>query len=164
MQEYENNYALEWYKYGRAHEADRVMHFMMMWLAFNWLYNQERYDSGVSSDVDAIRNYCSKHYDVLKQYKAFSSNSMTYFEEAPVSDEISEAKRRERFEILMDWNHKHSELERMQALLLTIYQVRCNLFHGSKSLRIDRNMKLVQATGKIMEGYLKTILDERDQR
>ena len=41
------------------------------------------------------------------------------------------------------------------SLIGTLYQVRCNLFHGSKSLRINRDIELVKYSAVILEGYLK---------
>lgn len=47
--------------------------------------------------------------------------------------------------------------ERMVSLILTIYQVRCNLFHGSKTPsgpRETRDSELIESSAEIMEEYL----------
>lgn len=46
----------------------------------------------------------------------------------------------------------------VESLLITIYQVRCNLFHGSKSLHNPRDLELVRSSSIILEGYLKAYL------
>ena len=157
MQENEKNYAREWFEYGRAHKDDRVMHFMMMWLAFNWLYNQERHSSVITTETAAIRSYCERHQQILMNYYPYASPSISCFLIDPVQDAISGSPRNDLFGDLKD--HTSTPLKRLQALLLTIYQVRCNLFHGSKSLHIQRDMELVKASGDILEGYLKEILE-----
>ena len=74
----------------------------------------------------------------------------------PVYDVIHDRNenRKQRYEKL-----KNAQgVERLESLFLTIYQVRCNLFHGSKSLHIDRDIQLVRAASIILENYLKALL------
>lgn len=48
---------------------------------------------------------------------------------------------------------------KLTNLILTIYQVRCNLFHGSKSLHIDRDLELVYSSAILMEGYMDALIN-----
>lgn len=51
--------------------------------------------------------------------------------------------------------------EKMVNLILTIYQVRCNLFHGSKTPsgpRETRDSLLIESSAEIMEEYMKRLL------
>jgi hypothetical protein len=49
----------------------------------------------------------------------------------------------------------------LEAILLIIYQIRCNLFHGSKTEtngeEFERNHLLVRASAQVMEKLLKEI-------
>ena len=45
-------------------------------------------------------------------------------------------------------------------LFLQIYQVRCNLFHGSKSMRTDRNKVLEEDSCKILHDFLMRIIND----
>lgn len=150
------NYALEWYRYGLNNQDDAVFRFMMHWIAFNWLYSEYRYDPD-TSEKDAIREYCRVHYRELSRFDAFSTDAISVFLKEPVRDIVSGFVRSNgtrQFSLL-----RESEgLTRMTSLILTIYQVRCNLFHGSKSLRIERDLELVHASAAIMEGYLRAVL------
>ena len=57
------------------------------------------------------------------------------------------------------WSLVHdSGLEQLTSLILTIYHVRCHLFHGSKSLKIDRYVELVRASSIILEDYIREVL------
>lgn len=50
-----------------------------------------------------------------------------------------------------------SEKSKITYLIMTIYQVRCNLFHGSKKPLEDRDQKLVYESSVIMEKVLRVI-------
>ena len=150
--DYNKDYGLEWYRYGLEKGDEPIMRFMMHWIAFNWLYSS--FCKCVGEDLKeaaAIKIFCESNYTKLSKYDPFTTDAFQVFLENPVEDEHNGSTRIRRFE---DLRHK-TGLQRMIALFLTIYQVRCNLFHGSKSLRIERDVSLVRAASVILEGYLK---------
>lgn len=146
------DYALEWYKYGLDKNDDAIVKFMMHWIAFNWLYSAY----GDRRETNNIKAFCQNNYDSLSHYDAFSDKAIEIFMTSPVYDVIHDRNenRKQRYEKL-----KNAQgVERLESLFLTIYQVRCNLFHGSKSLHIDRDIQLVRAASIILENYLKALL------
>ena len=48
--------------------------------------------------------------------------------------------------------------EKVIALFMTIYQIRCNLFHGQKGPIPERNVALVGSSAKILECFLEEIM------
>jgi len=48
-------------------------------------------------------------------------------------------------------------VERATDLLLSVYQARCNLFHGG-SPDDERDLRLVESSAEIMNGYLRALL------
>ena len=46
----------------------------------------------------------------------------------------------------------------LYALFKAIYYVRCNLFHGSKSMRVERNYGLLEDGSKILKDLLFKVL------
>ena len=48
---------------------------------------------------------------------------------------------------------------KMMSLILTIYQIRCNLFHGQKDPTIDRDLALISEAASVMEKILFVILE-----
>ena len=146
------DYALDWYKYGLDNDDDAIYKFMMHWIAFNWLYSE----CHRGNDTLNIGDYCEKNFELMSRFDAFSTDDIQIFLEKPVKDEAHGFSRKARYEDLLT----QTGAERLKSLLLTIYQVRCNLFHGSKSLRIQRDLDLVHASAAIMEGYLKAILGD----
>ena len=143
------NYALEWYEYGLKND-DPIIRFMMFWVAFNWLYKECREER----DDTNIKSFCHRKYEKLIQFDAFSSDAFQVFLEKPVRDETNGYERRSRFDSIKNDRGP----KRVENLLLTIYQVRCNLFHGSKKLQDPRDMDLVCASADILKGYLEVLL------
>ena len=46
---------------------------------------------------------------------------------------------------------------------MSIYQIRCNLFHGSKSMYYKRNVDLIQDSANILEDLLTRIITKESQ-
>ncbi len=152
----EKDYALEWFTYGLQNNDDAIIKFMMHWIAFNWLYSEYRRNSR-TYEAEAIKAFCEKNFDKLSRYNAFTSPTIDVFLERPVRDILNgrvTAEGTDRYRSLK----YDSGLEQLTSLVLTIYHVRCNLFHGSKSLKIDRDVELVRASSIILEGYLRAVL------
>ncbi len=146
-------YASEWYEYGR-NSKDPTVRFVMYWIAFNWLYSEIEGDG----DKWKIPEYCKKHHDRLSKYNAFGTQAYEDLVREPVM-------RMERTTVRATNSYLNRRLREgtsedpIADLLLTIYQVRCNLFHGSKKRRNMRDGILVGASATIMEGYLGKLLD-----
>ena len=174
----EKNYAIEWYGYGLDENNEFVIKFMMHWIAFNWLYN----GCGKGPERDRIIGFCleTENYERLSRYNPFDTTEFEVFSEKAVrrvermqdtqsadsKDQEQDAKpaRRARrgrpnnddlvYRNLLEATGKI----RVTNLLLAIYRVRCNLFHGSKSLQDERDLQLVYSSAVIMEGYMKASL------
>jgi hypothetical protein len=140
---------------------DAIVKFMMHWIAFNWLYSEYRY-GGEVSETQAIIEFCRENYERLSRYNAFRGREINIFLDQPVRSVVSAMVTSEGTKEYKDLVYGNG-LSRLTSLMLTIYRVRCNLFHGSKSLMIQRDLDLVRASSTILEGYLKAVLaDEPD--
>ena len=134
-----DNIAKEWLSYGLEKGDDFFTKFMMYWIAFNRLYSENSYNE--KSERKQIRLFCKDKLQELKRYDAFSKSEFQVLAEKPVMDARTTT---------ID-NYTEQQYERMKRgsiidLLLTIYQMRCNLFHGSKSLMNPRDIALVRAS------------------
>ena len=156
--------ALAWYEYALATGDDSVGRFMMNWIAFNWIYCKCR----GGSDRMQIESLCKERQGVLERYNPFDDNEVIgVFKEKPVLDGRGRNQRRVdpiRPSQMDPWQLQDgicngSSLERIQCLLLAIYQVRCNLFHGSKEPHDTRDQDLVRSSAKIMQGYMEALLN-----
>ena len=101
--------------------------------------------------MDNIRSYFLHNKAKFEQYDAFSAPGIDVFLEGPVYGRNMQASGKN-FEGVKRKDHL--------SLIKTLYCVRCNLFHGSKSLVCDRDQRLVRASADILEGYLNAILEQ----
>ena len=148
----DTEYALEWYRYGLEKGDDAIIKFMMHWIAFNWLYSECQQGT---EEAD-IRQFCKKHYERLSRYDPFVTGAYLVFEEKSVTT-TNHGESHNNGGLLYSLRHDSGE-KRVESLLITIYHVRCNLFHGSKHLYVERDRNLVRSSAIIMEGYLKALL------
>lgn len=148
----EKNYALDWYRYGLEKGDDFFVKFMMHWIAFNWLYS-EYYDR---DELQKIKTFCEANYYKLSRYNPFDTDAFQIFLEKPIRDII----RGREYTIIYESLKKDNGLKRVKSLFCTMYHIRCNLFHGSKSFMLERDRRLVSASAEILEGYLKALLTE----
>ena len=162
------DYAFEWYSYGLAHEDDAIIKFVLHWIAFNWRYKtmatlpkfQNRRNK--PSEKDLINEFCDMYFEKLQNYDAFSTPEFDIFNEGAVYS--YKAEEGNKFEEQCDNNFKALKTskgkDRVKALFNTLYVVRNNLFHGSKALKNPRDVKLVQSSSIILEGYLKEVIKD----
>ena len=148
-------YALKWYNYGLANNVDYISRFMMHWIAFNWMYS----DSSGRSERERIKNFCKRNRRQLSLYDPFDTDEIQVFKKEPVYNvggADSNDDPEELFKVIRDG--RGNTVERATCLLLSVYQVRCNLFHGGKSPDDKRDLKLVESSAEIMNGYLEKLL------
>lgn len=141
------NIAKEWYQRGLKYQDDDFTRFMMYWIAFNWLYGE----SGKESERAKIRQFYRDHREKFYNYDPFLDPDIDVFMEGPIYSDKSDKDTTDDFTGIKNGKAVH--------LLLSIYQVRCNLFHGSKQLRVERDQKLVKASANILERYLEYLVE-----
>lgn len=164
-----------WYKFGIEHNNPFFVKFMTLWFAFNCEYKNYpgilRDDNGNprldrnSKQIDdveymKITEWCDARKKKLESIydEVFKSPLIDIFMEKEVDDmrkEHATRINRENYNVL---KYSVDEYERTLALFQTMYQVRCNLFHGSKSPNVERDFELVRCSGEILEIYLKQFL------
>lgn len=141
----------EWYHKGNIAEkedteAGYITKFIFHWIAFNMLY-----DSGDTERTTRaeIKEFYRMNRNIFDKYDAFCDPAIIVFKERPIG-------RGKLAGIDFDEIRKNNPLN----LLYAIYAVRNNLFHGSKTMKIDRNVDLVRSSSIILGNYLKCLLDE----
>jgi hypothetical protein len=132
---------------------------MTLWIAFNQIYS--KFSGEEKKERDQITKCLEK--DEEKQLltkelfdSIFKSPFIKVFKDKPVwryykSEFIPDPDKYN--ETVKNENEKWQE--RIKALFMMIYQVRCNLFHGSKEVSNPRDVKLVRCAGEIIEMYLE---------
>ncbi len=163
-----SEHAKQWYDYGCA-APDYIVKFMFFWIAFNWLYNQSdyyhcrsdfphKYDDEEPSEREQILNLVDDVYEKIRTCTAPVAREILTFKKEAIINERTGRARREDYKMLCST----IERKRVYGLFLTLYQVRCNLFHGSKSAKPGgRDGEIVHAASVILKGYLDKILNEQ---
>lgn len=151
--------AIEWYEQSQGQNS-YPFQFMALWIAFNFLYSEERADS----ERGQIRWYCRREKAKLMQFNPFKNpefkDILAVFYEAPVKTREDSGYYEERYRNIC--NVKLSDEKRTIDLIQTIYSVRCNLFHGNKSFSEPRDQKLVQNSTILLREYMKQILPKKE--
>jgi len=127
----------------------------MHWIAFNWMYCESR----GSSERERIKTFCRRNSRKLLLYDPFDTDEVQVFKEGPVYRVRGAESNDDPEKLCKDIRDGHrNTTERAISLLLSVYQVRCNLFHGGKSPDNRRDLKLVESSAEIMNGYLRVLL------
>lgn len=154
----------EWYDYGVENNDPFFVKFMTLWIAFNQIYSKfsgeeekpktERVQIMKCLEKDEENQLLTRElFDSI-----FTSPFIKVFKDEPVCsyDRLEKKFIPDSFknnETVKNENEKWQE--RIKALFMMIYQVRCNLFHGSKEVSNPRDVKLVKCAGEIIEMYLE---------
>ena len=153
-------HAAKWCEYGQKTD-DEVVKFMLYWVAFNWLYNDDHYrppkpNGEVLSEREIIINFVKKEYTKLINYDPFKAPEGKFFlRRGPVKDQrngVSQSKDYKKIK-------SRDSYVRVEGMFMTLYTVRCNLFHGNKEYNERSDSAVVCAAAKIIGEYLKTVLD-----
>ena len=124
-------------------------------VAFNWMHCESR----DSSERGRIKDFCQRNKRKLLLYDPFDTDEVQVFKEGPVYRVGGAQSNDDPEELFEDIRYGRGNIgKRATSLLLSIYQVRCNLFHGGKSPDNKRDLRLVESSAEIMNGYLRVLL------
>lgn len=149
--EQERNIGNEWYEYASKENENYFVKFMMYWVAFNWLYEGYRKDR--QDEKLTIQNFLDdekRNLNALESLKFFKipqyQKAIAILTEEPIIDART-------CESKSHYKNKVVNNESILDLIYIIYQIRCNLFHGSKSPSAPRNRALVEAAATILDFF-----------
>ncbi len=162
---------MNWYQFGIEHNDPFFVKFVALWMGFNEKYisfpgklkfiDNETRATKIIYDVETekINEFCDENACIIESIheKVFNSPFINVFTKEPVKDMKKgylTGKNKKNYNNLINKNG----IVQTKALLQTIYQVRCNLFHGSKSPDEQRDIALVRCSGEIMEMYMNAII------
>ena len=130
-------------------EDEHVTRFVFLWFCFNaWL----TYESNKDTDAAMIRWLARQRAEVSQLRAAFalsmqSRNFVSYVQRlADLSPVTSNGSTPREFRI--------NSLEDFSNIIWCIYQVRCNLFHGTKRPEDSRDQELVRTCARILEAWV----------
>ena len=139
--------------------------FFCYFIAFNWLYSEVE---------DTIRaNHPNKkkiyEYELIKEYLQGIFLNEIFKGYDPYALLVEDTRREIKSHLVATDDLHHSatvrniksyikdETNPKIQLFLCIYQIRCNLFHGSKDMRNPHNQELVYAGACVLKDFLKKL-------
>ncbi len=136
-----------WWKLKGERESDPFIKFFLLYVCFDAWITAE---SGKDADFDKL-NWFFKNDSCLKnQWLGIQSN--------PVKSWLRNLKNLSPIE---DMRPRHrskkiylNDIEDLEEVVRFIYQIRCNLFHGSKNPMDNRNTSLVELSGRLLEKWI----------
>lgn len=158
---------MNWYQFGIEHNDPFFVKFVALWMAFNEQFSSIKKPAPRDKNIKyldyaertKINIYCEKNVQKMESVHQLVWNSpcIQIFLKEPVKDMRAGTLTESNQDDFDNLTSKRG-IEQTKALLQTIYQVRCNLFHGSKSPDEQRDIDLVRCSGEIMEMYMNAIM------
>lgn len=134
---------------------DNFDKFIALWIAFNGWANiktTKTNDQDWIEEVSKSGSVLDGNYKKLQDHNSnFKSNVEALKKAAPVYDMRYPADRSKAKEI--------NNIENLGEVLDVIYQIRCNLFHGAKGLKDERDNNLVKLAYDILTELFKEIVE-----
>lgn len=131
--------AEEWLEQGLSKIDDPVGCLQDCWIAFNSLYSA--YDIG-NSERSTIKRFITSciSEDFAEELINSNQTNISYLTSRPVIN-MSDTTRNTQRDI-SSYRSSNEYVSKLKSIMMIIYQVRCNLFHGEKSRYIDRDVTL----------------------
>ena len=145
-----DDFICEWIKRAEQEKEGSIFQFISYYIAFNHLYSGEIYNySNNRGELNLLKKYIGR---IVKTCEFNPFGNLSSDSELLIS--VSSEK-----------NNKKTDTIRLQEkdineLFTSIYYVRCNLFHGSKSMHNERNKKLVFDSCKVLRSLFNALNDK----
>lgn len=136
-----------WYNMGKELKENSVYKFFTLYISFNALYNEysDRYES------DRIKHFLRDNQNA--GIKLSIKNDGELYKKIVMDMRTGKE--------INNRSYKLSEIRNndIVAIFMGIYQVRCNLFHGSKK-DYDRDKNLVVESCDLLEAFLSKYFEQ----
>ena len=137
---------------------DPFARFTFLWFGFNALYSQ----SEANRERSAIRDFIHRQKIRFGQdfmSDVLESNAVGFFKDRVVRDARGNGEDTAEYAVHLK-SSEWSVDKRFRSLLMILYLVRCNLFHGSKTFVRDCDQEVVERAAVlvalIMEKYFRS--------
>lgn len=139
------------------HEEDEFDRFVYLWFAFNILYS-EHFDN---NERQAIREYLRENWWAISNPDIIlKSEDVDYFKNRIIKNcKIYNRQDTSEFAERLK-NGQNSNRYRFEALMMILYQVRCNLFHGNKLFSSESDQEVVKHAANILEKVIYCWINE----
>ena len=171
------NFVKEWLDYSKSHDDESFFAFMSLFMAFNHLYAKKQFrqigeklvNRGSGAAIkDCVEDILTK---ILEKDPAFTieplfgelNNPVYEGERYMYPDDKEVAKEDGKIVELIEKERcacgRRKLILKVQIVMLRVFQVRNNLFHGGKYPTFSRNIKLVHDSAVVMKKLLETYIE-----
>lgn len=135
--------------------------FISLWISFNAFYAAEHLQKSEKQQLNNINNEYKKVFSGLVHSNPRSFQDLkTYIETKPRNTGFIQDLR---FSVGREkYKRRYLNIASLCEYLDCVYQVRCNLFHGGKSLEDGQDEEIVRRSYKSMTIFLKEIYRRRN--
>lgn len=142
-------------------EEDVFFRFASLWFAFNALYSAHH--DGIKGERRVIKDFV---YSSVKRSQAGRilqgcGEAIDFFANRPIRDVLGRGTDTAEDAARLRQIDNTRPLPRLVALVMVLYRVRCNLFHGNKAYWREADDAILRQAANVMERVLKTYLAER---
>jgi len=135
----------------RVQPGDVWAEFAQCWMAFNALYNAvPRNRNGEAGAIDTAISVFFEDASAKACLDAVDKDSIAALIAIPPGNDLYAANdpryRETTGRLIKTFSGSQNAVERLSCLMRVVYQVRCNLLHGSKDPEIFRDRTLVSAS------------------
>lgn len=150
-----NRVALSWLSKAKS-EQDCFNKFISLWFSFNALYNKLITVDERNAIGDLI--YSEEYQiDETRIRTILNSSSVKFFTKRIIRDCRGNGHDTAEDAVILADAHRPLK-RRLKALLIILYQIRCNLFHGNKIYERDSDQEVIKNAGNaltdVLSGYL----------
>lgn len=137
-----------WWKLKGQRESDPFIRFFFFYVCFDAWVTAE---SGEEVDQKKLRWFLDNENCLKSERRGFwtSSETQSWLNNLKNLSPIEDMRSNHRGELTNLTN-----INNLEEVILFIYQIRCNLFHGSKDPMNNKDASLVELSGKLLEKWI----------
>lgn len=139
------NFVMHWLEKGNM-ESEDIYKFLCYYISFNRLYG--KFYTG--SERIAINKLISECVENNNKFELIKIKPYGEFYRKKVID-VRNRK--------CNYTVEKIRNNDLTTIFIAIYQVRCNLFHGSKEIDVERDKELIKESNKILKEFLEIYLE-----
>lgn len=160
-------------------ETDDVHRFVCYFIIFNYLYEAHCYQNHINCGRCKRNGYkcesCSERIRIRKMLKdcrtILGENFINALNLSGDSELIIKEVQEVRNGELIDNKYDNTidienigDFQEIDKLFMNIYQVRCNLFHGKKSMMMERDKGLVRESADVLQHFLNAYINQMPKK
>lgn len=141
-----------WYKSKAKNEKDDYFKLLCLWICFNaWLSFISSEDSDSKMLNKFLKNKLNAELKTAYENMSKTTTGLQALKDLVTMSPILDSRGIKPAVVIIDENDQEN-------IVWGIYRVRCNLFHGGKTLNDSRDRKLVACVNRILDKWMSELI------